>query len=171
MFFQIISNTPVWVWGLLAVLLALGFKQSRRASLSLKRVIILPVAMTGLSVLGVISAFGTAPAGLLAWTVAAIVAGSLVWQLPTPAGTRYDAASDSFEVPGSWIPLALMVGIFATKYVVGVALAMHLPLTQAPVFGLATSALYGSFSGVFIGRAARLCRLAWAPGKVFGLVA
>ena len=171
MFFQILSRTPVWVWGLLTVLLALGFKQSRRASLSLKRVIILPVAMTGLSILGVISAFGAAPAGLLAWAVAAIVASSLVWQLPTPAGTRYDAASDSFEVPGSWIPLVSMVGIFATKYAVGISLAMHLEFVREVSFVMATCALYGAFSGVFIGRAARLCRLAWAPGKAVGLTA
>ncbi len=78
MFFQIISRTPVWVWGLLVFLLALGLKQSRRSTLSLKRVIILPVAMTGLSVFGILSAFGAAPAGLLVWSLAAIALGSLV---------------------------------------------------------------------------------------------
>ena len=171
MFYQIVSHTPVWVWGLLVALFALGLKQSRRATLGLKRVIILPVVMTGLSVLGVISAFGTAPAGLLAWAVAAIAVAGMVWQRPTPEGTRYDAATGSFGVPGSWLPLALMMGIFATKYAVGISLAMHLAFVQDAAFVMGICALYGAFSGVFIGRAARLCRLAWVPGKVVGLPA
>ena len=171
MFFQIISRTPVWVWGLLVFLLALGLRQSRRSTLSLKRVIILPVAMTSLSVFGTLSAFGAAPAGLLVWSLAAIALGSLVWQRPAPKGARYDAASDSFDVPGSWFPVALMMGIFVTKYAVGVSLSMHPALAQQATFVMGTCALYGAFSGVFIGRAARLCRLAWVPGKVVRLSA
>lgn len=171
MFFQIVSHTPVWVWALLIALFALGLKQSRRATLSLKRVIILPVVMTGLSVFGTISAFGTASTGLLVWALVAIAVGSLVWQQPTPAGTRFDAATDSFNVPGSWLPLALMMGIFVTKYAVGISLAMHLAFVREVAFVMGTCALYGAFSGVFIGRAARLCRLAWVPGKVVRLSA
>lgn len=171
MFFQIVSHTPVWIWGLLLALFALGLKQSRRATLSLKRVIILPVVMTVLSVLGTLSAFGTAPTLLLVWALTAIAMGSVVLQQPIPAGTRYDAATDSFDVPGSWLPLALMMGIFATKYAVGISLAMHLAFVHEAAFVMGICALYGAFSGVFIGRAVRLCRLAWVPGKAVGLSA
>ena len=79
---------------------------------------------------------------------------------PLPSNTRYDSGARIFQVQGSWVPLALMMGIFATKYFVGVASAMHPELTRQTAFALGFSALYGAFSGVFAGRAVRLWQLA-----------
>ena len=53
-----------------------------------------------------------------------------------------------------------MMGIFCTKFAAGVALAQQPALAQSAAFGWASSALYGTLSGVFLGRAARLWRLA-----------
>jgi hypothetical protein len=83
----------------------------------------------------------------------------VVLQLPLPNGNSYDRPTHTFHILGSWIPLALMMGIFANKYVVGVALSMHPELVNNANFTLSFSALYGAFSGVFMGRAARLWRL------------
>ena len=60
MTFRILANTPPWVWGLLAALVALGVSQlfTRRAGMA--RIMILPVAMTALAVFGLLSAFGGA---------------------------------------------------------------------------------------------------------------
>ena len=69
-------------------------------------------------------------------------------------------------MPGSAVPLALMMGIFFTKYAVGVTLGMHLAQANDVSFALAVSALYGAFSGVFAGRAARLWRLALAQDRL-----
>ena len=66
-------------------------------------------------------------------------------------------------MPGSWVPLTLIVGIFLTKYVVGVDLAMQLSLAQDSQYTLIVAAIYGTFSGIFMGRAARLWRLALRP--------
>jgi len=97
---------------------------------------------------------------LLVWFSAAAVLVTLVLRQPLPADTRYDSDTRIFQVQGSWVPLALMMGIFATKYFVGVASAMHPELTRDTAFALGFSALYGAFSGVFAARAARLWRLA-----------
>ncbi len=56
--------------------------------------------------------------------------------------------------------LVLMMAIFMTKYAVGVMLALHPDEANHAAFGLATSTLYGAFSGAFFGRATRLWRLA-----------
>jgi len=53
-----------------------------------------------------------------------------------------------------------MMGIFFTKYVVGVLLAMHPELAHQVAFAVGISALYGVFTGIFTGRAIRLWRLA-----------
>lgn len=125
MILRILANTPPWVWGLLAALLALGISQMFARSASLPRVILLPAAMTGLALYGIFSLFGANPAALLAWCATAALAVPAVLRQPLPAGTRYDVAARRFVLPGSALPLLLILGIFLTKYVVGVTLAME----------------------------------------------
>ena len=62
---RIIENTPYWVWALLAALLWLGGSQLLARNVSLVRAMVMPVAMTGLSVYGIASAFGAAGQALL----------------------------------------------------------------------------------------------------------
>ena len=157
---QILFHTPKWVFVLFATLLWLGAKQLLAGSVSLVRVTLLPIVMTGLSIYGVASAFGDSPMALLAWAATALALLGLVMQRALPASTRYDAAARQFHVPGSAVPMVLMMGIFFTKYVVGVLLAMHPELAHEVSFAVGISALYGVFTGIFTGRAIRLWRLA-----------
>ena len=166
---QVIERTPLWVWGLLAALLVLGGSQWFDRGVSLRRALLMPAAMTGLSAYGVLSAFGQgpmAPAVLGAWLGAALVVAAVaLWLQPQPAAaTRYDAQTRCFFVPGSAAPLALILGIFLTKYLVGVELAMQPTLARDTEFALQIAVLYGLFSGVFAARAMRLWRLARRSG-------
>ena len=160
---QILIKTPFWVWGLLAGLLVIGFIQSRNSTVDLRRVIVLPLGMAGLSMHSTLSTFGASPLVLGLWLATALVLVLAVSQLPVPAGARYDSASRQFQLPGSWLPMALIMGIFLTKYAVGVSLAMHPELKFQVNFSLVIAMLYGFFSGVFAGRAIRLLRLALRP--------
>jgi len=160
MLFQIISHTPVWVWALFALLLWLGLQQIMPGRVTLRRITVMPIAMTVMSLFGTLNAFGSHLEVLVTWLTCAALMAVIVLQSPLPAGTRFDVRSRYFDVQGSWVPLALMMGIFANKYVVGVALSMHPELALNTVFSLAFSALYGAFSGVFVARAVRLWSLA-----------
>ena len=157
---QIITNTPRWVWALLAALLWLGLSQALPRSASLKRITIMPVAMTGLSLYGTVTAFGAEPQLLLLWLAAASLMLVLLMQRSVPEATRYDPATRRFALPGSWVPLMLILGLFVTKYVVGAASAMQPALAREAGFSVGFAMLYGAFSGVFLARAARLWRLA-----------
>lgn len=160
----ILRNTPVWVWGLLAALLALGISQLRDRTASLARVSLLPLAMTVFSVSGTFSALGRSPylaGAIAAWVVAAIIAFALL--APGRAAAQFDPVRRSYRLPGSAVPLLLIVGIFLVKYVVGVELAMAPRLAQDPQYALTVATLYGAFTGVFVGRASRLWRLALRP--------
>lgn len=162
----IVKNTPTWVWGLLAALLALGLSQIRSRSASLGRMTMLPVAMTGLSLWGMFAAFGNSPLFgyvLLAWATGAALMLTLIAPQAPQRGTRYDAVSRSFQIPGSWAPLLLILSIFVIKYIVGVDLAMQSSLASDAQYTLVVGALHGMFSGIFAGRAASLWRLAWRP--------
>ena len=159
MLVQIITHTPYWVFGLFALLLWLGGKQLRAGQVSLVRVAVMPVAMAGLSVYGVWSAFGGTPLAALAWALALLAVCALALLLSPATGARYHPESRSFSMPGSALPLALMMGIFFTKYAMGVALVMHPGLAQDAAVALPVSALYGAFSGGFVARALRLWQL------------
>jgi len=162
---QIFGNTPLWVWGLLAGLIVLGLTQTRSRTASLPRIVILPLALGAFSLWGTLSDFGAAPAVVTAWLVASGLMLALILRSPVPAGTRYDAAARQFQLPGSWVPMALILGIFLTKYAVGVALAMRPELRAHADFTLAIALASGAFSGIFAGRTVRLLRLTARPAN------
>lgn len=152
MFIAIVQHTPVWVWGLLAVLVALGLSQTRDRQVSLARVTVLPLVMIALSVSGVLSAFGQSP-------------GALGGQFIAVRGAAWSQQTGKLHVPGSWVPLALIVALFALKYFVGVSLALHHALAADTGFAASISVAYGGFSGVFLARGLWLRQLAKRPAS------
>jgi uncharacterized membrane protein len=160
---KILSNTPVWVWGLLAAMLALGFSQARSRTAGLPRLLLMPLGLGAFSLWGTISAFGPSAAVLGSWFAACVLLLLVVTQFRLAAGVSYDRHNRQFALPGSWIPMALIVGIFITKYAAGVSLAMQPDLKANANFMLAIATLYGAFSGIFAGRTVSLLRLAMQP--------
>jgi uncharacterized membrane protein len=160
---QILSNTPAWVWGLLVALLALGFSQARDRTAGLPRLVLMPLGLGAFSLWGTISAFGASATVLGSWLAATILLLLVVTQMRMPARVSYDRDTRQFALPGSWVPMLLILGIFLTKYVVGVSLAMQPELKANGNFVLAVATLYGIFSGIFAGRTVRLLRLAMRP--------
>jgi hypothetical protein len=119
--------------------------------------------MVGLAIWGIVGAFGSSPMFgyvMLMWMLVAAVAFAVVGTMRAPRGTQYDRASRTFFLPGSWVPLALIAGVFVTRYLVNVDVAVQPALARNGEYTLVVAAIYGMFSGVFLGRAARLWRLA-----------
>jgi hypothetical protein len=171
MFIQIITNAPVWIWPLLLGLIALGYTQTFSRRMSLRKVVIMPVAMMVFSILGTVSAFGMSLTSILPWIIALMGATALLGLRERPNGSFYDNHARVFRVSGSWVPMVLILAIFFTKFAVGVSLAIRPNLRLDPTFISTFSMLYGLFSGVFTGRAVRLIRLVNAPGKQTNLKA
>lgn len=165
MLLQILANTPRWVFVLFAALLWLGLSQLLTRRVGLSRITGLAIGMSAFSLYGTVSAFAGVPMALLAWLAGAAAVFALLAGRAAPLGTRYDAATHRFTVPGSAVPLAVMMGIFLTKYAVGITLGMQPAVARDLLFALAVSAVYGAFSGVFAARAARLWRLALAQER------
>lgn len=164
---DIIRQTPTWVGVLLAGLIWLGLSATRSRDVHIGRLALMPIAMSGLALWGVQSAF--APSGRLAellavWVAcyAAVVAAG--WNSRAPSGTRYAPATRSLQVPGSWVPLLLILIVFLMKYGVGVQLAMEPALSHHTSFAFATTTVYGALSGLFAVRSLRVLRLARRPG-------
>ncbi|MEO6623741.1 MAG: DUF6622 family protein [Burkholderiaceae bacterium] len=153
---QILAGTPLWVWAMLVLLVALGLTQSRTRTVTLRRVVLLPLAMTGLSMFGTYSAFHASPWSWVLWAGAALA--TLTWfaSADHPAGMRYEAAQRHFHMPGSWEPMALMMAIFGTRYGVAVTLSLHPEWAQEVAVAAIIASIYGALSGVFMGRMLRM---------------
>jgi len=156
----ILRHVPIWVFALLLLLIAFGLSQARPRAVALRRSLVLPLVLLVLSFAGVVSAFGLLP--LPAWALGVAAAVLALRGRFDVSAVRFSAATQRFDLPGSWLPLGLMMAIFALKFGVGVSLALHPELRHSAAFVAAVSAAYGVFSGVFLARAMSF----WAVAKV-----
>ena len=152
----ILKNTPVWVWAILAALIFLGNKQLKTRVVKRYSVLIAPVVFLFVGLM----ASGRGPVGFVTWAVSLISLAAVtffVWQ-PT-AGARYEASGDHLHMPGSVVPMLLMLAIFLLNYVINVVLAFHPAYRGELVWQVGPALILGALSGVFIGRAATLFRM------------
>jgi hypothetical protein len=165
MLLQILKHTPLWVWGVFAVLLYLGYFQSRPHTLARRRVVILPAVFIVMSALAVWSTFGATAPAIAGWSSGVAFALLANRRLRLPRVVHFDAVAGKFSLPGSYGPLTLMMSIFAARYVVGIALAMSPALAASLPFALVVSLAYGALSGTFLARSLRILAAAQGPGS------
>jgi hypothetical protein len=160
MILQIFERTPPWVFVLFAVLVVLGALQRRTRELGWFRVAILPAAFLLLSLWGVWNAFGPAPLAFACWLAAVCASVLLNRYARLPRQVSYSSRTRQFRVAGSWLPLAMMMAIFFTRYAIAVATAMQPGLKSMPEFAAAVGFAYGLMSGAFLARALRILQFA-----------
>ncbi len=149
---DILRYTPLWVWGLLAALVALGVSQMRTRRVSRVRLMALPAVLMLLGLFSTATAFREPLPALAAWSAALALGAFAGWHLLRPAAT-WDPASRKLLLPGSVLPLALILAIFLLRYAGTVALVMHPAWRSSLAVALPLSAAFGSLSGLFAGRA------------------
>lgn len=160
MIVQILSNTPAWVFVLFFVLLVFGFMQTRTRNVRKMPALLLPAGMIALSLAGINSSFGLEVVPLVSWGIALAIATSIGYALFRDRRVQYNATTQQFFIPGSWVPLAVIMAIFFAKYVYAVMQALNATIISAPVFVVALSAIYGLLSGYFAARAMHLLKQA-----------
>ena len=157
---QVIKGTPIWVWAILVALVVLGVKQLRNRVVPRYSVLIAPVAFLFVGLM----AAGRGPIGLSAWALTLLIAAAFtffVW--PPTGGVRYDAGTDRLHLPGSMVPMLLMLSIFLLNYVINVVLAINPALRGEMIWQVGPAVILGALSGVFIGRALTLFRMNRLP--------
>jgi hypothetical protein len=156
---QIVSHTPTWVFVLLAVLIALGVSQTRTRTVPRARALILPAAMILLSLAGIQSSFGLGLLPVACWgaALAAVTVIGVRWFRDDRVS--YDAATARFQLPGSWMPLVVILAIFFAKYAFAVLRGFNAEVLTNAGFVAAVAAIFGLLSGYFAARAANLLRL------------
>ena len=151
---QILTNTPLRVWVVLALLIWRGIAAGKTREIGLRQAFILPVLMLMLSLQGIVSAFGASALGPLCWLAGGALMAVLRGRMTNDVTA--DPMRGTVRVPGSWIPLTLMMAIFLTKYVVSIILIMHPAYRTDSAFVAMICLLYGVFSGLFFGNLLRI---------------
>jgi len=154
------SHVPAWPFAILAVLVALGIWQSRPRVVRPIASAILAAAFLGFSLFGVVSSFGGRLELLITWVLGIVLAATAGARLFAPRGLAHGATEGFVHVPGSWLPLGLMLGIFAVKFVVGFVAGAKLSIGSSNWFAVAVSGVLGILSGGFFARAVAIRRFA-----------
>lgn len=158
MLIETLKHTPYWVYPLFAMLLLWGYRQSRDRIVKRLSLSLFPAIMIQVSLFSVMSAFGVSMVVIALWVLGLIAAIAFGCQLGTPSGTRFMPDSNAFQVPGSWLPLLLMLALFGVKYLVGYVFARHLSIAYDPFFAGSISFYYGFFGGAFLARVKMILR-------------
>ena len=148
-FFQIVTNTPLWVWPLMVLIVGLGVLGLRPRVMPLWRLAILPIVGLALSFVGIAQAVQT---GLVAagWGLALLAGLPLGQALGRRRAVRL-LDDGRLEISGGWFMLGFGLSIFVVRYALGVLFAMLPALKAEPLWMLLSGGIGGVVAGIGIG--------------------
>jgi hypothetical protein len=153
---EILSRTPIWVYGLFIALIVFGIQQARSRAVNAVLAYFLPFGMIALSLAGINSSFGIQPTSIAMWAIGLLLITSIGFKYFRDDRVTFNQSTRTFFIPGSWAPFFVIMAIFLTKYVFGVMKALDAEILDNPAFVATLSFAYGCFSGYFSSRAVNL---------------
>jgi hypothetical protein len=152
---QIVVHTPLWVWPMMAAIIALGLYGLRPRVVSPWRLVALPLVGVAVSLTAVVQSAQPAMAAA-AWALALLAGlplGNILGRR-RPAQWQDDGR---LQIAGGWFVLVFALSIFAVRYALGVVFGVA-PALKADPFWIGLSAGAG---GVIAG-----IGLGWLAGLV-----
>ena len=163
--YQIVVNTPLWVWPLMLFVLWLGWRGLQPRVMPPARLAILPLVGLGTSLAGIAQSLqpGLALAG---WAVALLAALPLGWAIGTRRAVRLRPEDGRLDVAGGWFALGFGVSIFAVRYTLGVLSGVMPGLHVEPLWIVLSGGVGGIVTGIGLGWLANLLLRAYRPAVV-----
>lgn len=148
---KIISNIPLFVWPLFAVLLLGGIKARKVSLVPLRTLLLVPLIFLGWSFSSFFGKY-TEFSAVFFW-VLSLGAGFLIGFLCMQRlKLKFEREKKMIEMPGSWIPLILSMSIFSAKFSVGMMRGM-LAQPDSSMLLLGVELFSAIILGIFLGRA------------------
>jgi hypothetical protein len=160
--YQIVVNTPLWVWPLMLFVLWQGWRGLRPGVTPPARLAILPLIGVVTSLAGVAQSVqpGLAFAG---WAAALLIALPLGWTIGTRRVVRLRPEDGRLEMAGGWFALGFGVSIFAVRYALGVLFGVMPALRAEPLWVALSGSVGGTVTGIGLGWLANLLVRAHRP--------
>jgi hypothetical protein len=154
----IVRHTPLWVFVILAVIVATGVQALRPRVVPIWRLLIVPGVFIVWGVIGIAQRAHIAPALPLEWACAVAIGVAIGWATTRLAGMTYDPARHVVGLPGSPVPLVRSASIFIARY--GLAVASAFAATSGEYVTIVTVdvAVSGLATGYFFGWLVRFVR-------------
>jgi hypothetical protein len=148
----IIHGTPIWVWVLLVVLLSRGFKALRSATAPLSTLAITPLIFAGWGIVHLITDPLAGWSSVIVWTAGSLI--GIVAGVFIANRSRFivDPIANTVMLPGSVLPLLLIIATFVTKFWLGFEIATLTDLSSLGMVILIDAAVSGVVAGIFGGR-------------------
>jgi hypothetical protein len=165
-FFQIVANTPLWVWPLMLFVMWLGWWGLQPRILPPSRLAILPMVGVGTSLASIAQSLqpGLAVAG---WAVALIAALPLGYLIGSRRAVSL-ADNGRIAIAGGWFALCFGVSIFAVRYALGVLFGVMPALRADPFWIVLSGGVGGVVTGIGLGWLANLLLRTYRPAAVEG---
>jgi hypothetical protein len=164
--YQIVVNTPLWVWPLMLLVLWLGWRGLKPWTLPPARLAILPLVSVGSSLAGVAQSVQPSLA-LAGWAVALLAALPLGYRIGSRRAVRL-VEGGRLEVAGGWFALCFGLSIFAARYTLGVLFGVMPALRAEPLWIALSGGVGGLVAGIGLGWLGNLLLRAWRPAVVEG---
>lgn len=165
--FQIVANTPLWVWPLMVFVLWLGWRGLQPRTVPPWRPAILPLVSIGTSLTGVAQSMqpGLALAG---WAVALAATLPLGVAIGSRRVARWRPEDGRLEIDGGWFTLCFGISIFAVRYALGVLFGVLPALRAEPLWICLSGGVGGFVAGIGLGWLANLLLRARRTAVVAG---
>jgi hypothetical protein len=165
--YQIVVNTPLWVWPLMLFVLWLGWRGLQPRVMPPARLAILPLVGLATSLAGVAQSLqpGLALAG---WAVALLAALPIGWVIGARRAVRLRPEDRRLEVAGGWFALGFGVSIFLVRYALGVLFGVMPGLRAESLWIVLSGGVGGIVTGIGLGWLANLLVRAYRPAIVEG---
>jgi hypothetical protein len=160
--YQIVVNTPLWVWPLMLFVLWLGWRGLQPRVMSPARLAILPLISLGTSLAGVAQSLQSSLA-LAGWAAALLPALPVGWVIGTRRAVRLRPEGPGLDVAGGWFTLVFGVSIFAVRYTLGVLSGVMPGLYAEPLWIVLSGGIGGIVTGIGLGWLANLLLRAYRP--------
>ncbi len=150
--FEILKETPWWIYGLFCYLVTLGLKATKRRTIPLKQLFLLPSIFTLWSLYSLATKFQTNIYLSTIWALSILAGYYLGWGLTRPQKLQADKKRRLIVLPGSWAPLISFLLIFSGKYFFGFTYATNPDASHSLAYLGPDIGLSGILTGIFLGK-------------------
>ncbi|WP_250473807.1 DUF6622 family protein [Caballeronia sp. GAFFF1] len=146
----VLAGTPVWVWVLLAVLVSRGLKAMKGGTAPLSKLAVVPAIFAAWGLLHVVTGpdAGWEPAAT--WLIGGAIGTGIGAMLARNSAIAVDRVRRTVIVPGSVVPMLLILATFASKFFIGFELATGAGVEST--WAVLSALISGVVAGIFAGR-------------------
>jgi hypothetical protein len=149
---EIIKDTPTWVWVLFGYLVYVGINATRSRTVYLPKIFIVPTIFVVMTWHTVVTKFSINYLTILVLVGALLIGYGFGWSLVSRHEVKFDRQQLLIQISGTWSVLLIILIMFCSKYYFGFAMAMDPKIVEKLSFEFAFLAISGIGTGIFIGR-------------------